>query len=122
MINAMPEDTFDPNPQITRWFGEQWPSPDRPATICEDLRYRIDPPVDEICLGCDEPILPGESGLRILMIGVPNRPFSYQHVECMLRTVMCPEDIGLGDGTHSHEFKNRRAEGRMMMDYIRVNG
>lgn len=112
------EEPFDPNPAITRWFGQAWPSPGYPAPVCADVRYRIDPPVGESCLGCDEPILAGESGVRTPLVGFKGRPWAYQHAECMLRTVMCPEDLGMGDGTHSHRFENRREEGRMLMRHL----
>lgn len=107
---------------IVRWFGEQWPYPHMPAPICEDFRLRIEVPEHEDCIGCDEPILPTDSGTRMVMVGFPGRSYAYQHTECGLRSVMCPIDLHLVDdptGEHIHDPAKRREEGRLLLQTSR---
>jgi hypothetical protein len=58
-----------------RWFGEPWNS-----WICENLP-KIDTPVKEVCIWCDEPILENESGIMFA-----NGPLA--HKNCFFRQII----------------------------------
>lgn len=96
----------------THWFGQQWPRPGLPAPVCEEERYHIPVPVGEMCVvGCGQLIDANDSGVRI-------GGFQYLHVECFLRSTMCPWSMGILPPPHEHT-DDRRAEGRIILDYIR---
>lgn len=110
------QDRYDDSysPHHTHWFGTPWPRPDLPAPVCAEERYRIEVPVGQICeTGCGQRIEAGDSGVR--MAG-----HQFQHVECFLRTVICPWDMGLLPPPHEHG-EDRRAEGKLILDHIRAN-
>lgn len=102
----------DYSPLHTHWFGVPWPRPELPAPVCSDERYRIDVPVGSVCVvGCGELIDADDSGVRIA-------GGQYVHVECFLRNVMCPWDMGIWTTPHVHT-DDRRGEGRAIMEHIR---
>lgn len=78
-----------------RWFGPPWLS-----SVCYDesdelrLDRRIDPPVDENCLDCGEPIEPGQGGTTMGYISREGATIRYVHKECRLRSVLgSPEHL-----------------------------
>jgi hypothetical protein len=112
----------DFNPRANRWFGEPWPYTYLPAPVCEDYRLHTDTPTGEDCLSCDEPILPSESGTVTPFLDLDGVRLTYQHAECMLRSVMCPIEMGLVDdpaGTHEHDPDRRREEAKLIMEWAR---
>lgn len=117
-------DDDDYSPAMTHWFGTAWPSPELPAPVCSEERFHIVVPVDETCMGCEQPILVADSGARCPVIqgelmNPPHGPWGYYHAECWLRNVMCPVCMGLTPGPHSDDPAGRRDEGRLLMAYAR---
>lgn len=106
------------DPMTTHWFGPAWPYPDRPAPVC-DPETHIDTPIGERCLSCEESILDGESGVRTPLLDLTDWRWAYTHVECWLRTIMCPIEMGLLPGPHVHDPAKRREEGRVLMEWAR---
>lgn len=110
---------YDRNPMRMHWFGEPWPFAILPAPACEDPRYKVPTPQGESCLDCTEPILARDSGVRIhAMLGPGVGNLVYIHVECWLRQVLCPVDLGLAT-THDHDPARRRDEGHAILDHSR---
>jgi hypothetical protein len=80
---------------MQQWFGEPWPAPDRRAPTCSDDGLRIDTPVGEVCPECDEVVVAGDRGYR--MVGVrfvagervdaEPRPIVV-HAECLYRQMV----------------------------------
>lgn len=111
----------DYSPAMTHWFGTPWPFPHLPAPVCAEQRFRIDVPVGESCLGCDEPITADDSGVRMPYYDGKNTGWGYYHAECNLRTVMCPYCMGILTGGHPKDGGNRREEGRLLLAWSRDN-
>lgn len=63
-------------------FGLPWGAP-----ICEDLEV-AETPVGEKCQWCDEPILPTDSGVLILLISKEGGGLKPWHWECHTRSVV----------------------------------
>ena len=111
--------TDEYSPSHVHWFGTPWPRPDLPAPVCSEEQYRVEVPVGAVCeTGCNQLIDENDSGVRTVYFDGKSAGFTYQHVECFLRNVMCPWDMGLIDGPHEHGG-DRRAEGKLIMEYIR---
>lgn len=85
-----------------RWFGEPWPSADLRAPICDDDRYRVEPPLGHPCLGCGSPILGRERGILMAASMEIDGAFTVtlqfpgdgeahcavvaEHIDCLVRT------------------------------------
>lgn len=107
------------SPSRVHWFGTAWPRPDYRAEVCSDDRYRVEVPVGAVCeTGCNQLIDADDSGVRVMFYDGQQGRFTYQHVECFLRDVMCPWTMGLLPPPHEHG-DDRRAEGRLILDHIR---
>lgn len=75
-----------------KWFGEPWPHPDFRAEVCSDDADRVEVPIGEICLWCDQIIVPGDQGVEIPMSleGLVVTLGAY-HVRCFLTEVVGDE-------------------------------
>lgn len=69
-----------------KWFGEQWPSPELPAPVCEDVSERVETPVGERCLYCGEAVQQGAQGVVLPGVSAGGDWESNPvHRVCMLR-------------------------------------
>lgn len=69
------------------WFGPQWPSPEQPAGVCEDLKLRVSFAVTTRCEGCAQRLREGDQGVRLgSAVGPPW--FVYFHIRCFLAQVL----------------------------------
>lgn len=67
------------------WFGEPWPSANARASVCEDDRRRVEPPVGRPCIWCSEPIHGLDRGVTMRSVtldgDVTREPM---HLRCLL--------------------------------------
>lgn len=71
------------------WFGEPWPSADLRAPICENDAERVETPVGDVCLLCEELIEEGDRGILMNTITAgPTVHVRPVHMECEVRSVM----------------------------------
>jgi hypothetical protein len=91
---------------MRQWFGEPWPTPDRRAEVCADDALRIDTPVGEMCVECDEAVVAGDRGYRMASVAVSildsevvdaEAELVIVHAECLLRSM-------LGGPAHQQEL------------------
>lgn len=71
-----------------RWFGTPWPLVDARAPICENDAERMETPVGEVCLYCEEPIGADDRGTEMPYIHDDVSEIRFIHIECSFRQVM----------------------------------
>ena len=72
---------------MNQFFGQRWP-----ALFLDDAQ-RVDTPIGECCLTCDEPFVEGDQGMTMPYVyegedGKPEHRMAAQHRECLLLGVV----------------------------------
>lgn len=81
---------FDPDDDIgtVRWFGTPWPSPEKPAPVCQDPRAQVDVPLGKICISCSFAFRPSDQGVGIPFLSDEPPAYVWYHLRCWLRQVL----------------------------------
>jgi hypothetical protein len=89
------------------WFGTAWPSPQRPAPVCDDPARWVPVPVGQPCTWCGYLIAADDSGVMMpAMHADGSVSIAYAHCECHFRNVAGCYGL-LSGGECSHEVDYR---------------
>jgi len=108
------------------YFGEPYPSRDRPAAVFEGLK-EVSVPVGQECLDCNEPIAAGDRGF-LLPVVRPRAPILRPtHFECHLRSVMgsvthLEHRCTCFGGKDEDEYPSRRLSALATLQWLEARG